>query len=203
MPVRQPPPVRAWGLTARAPEIAWAVKRQPVNPYANPTDKLYGMKVAVEVIPSEEARRRLPDMLRRLRAGGEGVPPFVIGRHRRPEAVLLAVREYEALVERAGTAKREEDPAELLRAKREEILATARRNGARNVRVFGSVARGEADSDSDVDLLVDMEPGWSLLDLGGLCYQLEELLGRPVDVVPAENLKPRIRDRVLREAVRI
>ncbi len=90
---------------------------------------------------------------------------------------------------------------ELLKEKREEILKIAAKHGARNVRVFGSVARGKADPESDIDLLVDMEPGRSLLDLGGLLMDLRELLGREVDVVTERGLKPRIRARVLREAV--
>ena len=90
---------------------------------------------------------------------------------------------------------------ELLKAKREDILHTAAEYGAYNVRVFGSVARGEADSESDIDLLVDMEPGRSLFDLGGLLTDLEELLGCNVDVVTERGLRDRIRDRVLKEAV--
>jgi predicted nucleotidyltransferase len=90
---------------------------------------------------------------------------------------------------------------ELLKAKREEILKVCAEYGARNVRVFGSVARGEADEQSDIDFLVDLEPGRTLLDLGGLQYDLEQLLGYRVDVVPERGLKPRIRERVLREAV--
>ena len=89
---------------------------------------------------------------------------------------------------------------ELLRTKREEILRTALQHGARNLRLFGSVARGEADEASDVDLLVDLEQGRSLLDLGGLLADLEALLGRRVDVVTEKGLKERIRERVLREA---
>jgi uncharacterized protein len=89
---------------------------------------------------------------------------------------------------------------ELVRNKREEVLRIARRHGARNVRVFGSVARGEAMPDSDVDFLVDMEPGRSLLDLGGLLMDLQELLGRRVDVVTERGLRERVRERVLREA---
>ena len=88
-----------------------------------------------------------------------------------------------------------------LREKRDEILRLCASYGARNLRVFGSVARGEADVRSDVDFLVEMEPGRSLFDLGGLQYELERLLGRPVDVVTERGLKPRIRDRVLQEAV--
>jgi predicted nucleotidyltransferase len=90
---------------------------------------------------------------------------------------------------------------ELLKAKREEILEVCARYGARQVRIFGSVARGEADEQSDIDFLVELEPGRTLLDLGGLQYDLEQLLGRRVDVVMERGLKPRIRERVLREAV--
>lgn len=89
---------------------------------------------------------------------------------------------------------------ELLRDRREEILRTAARHGARNVRVFGSVARSEAADDSDVDFLVDLEPGRSLLGLGGLLLDLRDLLGCPVDVVTEKGLRERIRDRVLEEA---
>lgn len=91
--------------------------------------------------------------------------------------------------------------SELLKDKREAILQIAAKHGARNVRVFGSVARGEADEQSDIDFLVDMEPGRSLLDLGGLLMDLHDLLGRNVDVVTERGLKPRIRERVLHEAV--
>jgi len=68
------------------------------------------------------------------------------------------------------------------------------------VRVFGSVARGEADEASDVDFLVDMEPGRSLFDLGGLLMTLGEVLGCRIDIATERGLRPRIRDRVLREA---
>jgi predicted nucleotidyltransferase len=90
---------------------------------------------------------------------------------------------------------------ELIRARREDILRTASRYGAHNVRVFGSVARGDADEKSDLDLLVDMEPGRSLLDLGGLLVDLEELLGCSVDVVTEKGLRDRMRGRILYEAI--
>ena len=90
---------------------------------------------------------------------------------------------------------------ELLKAKREEILRVCARYGAYNVRVFGSVARSEANEQSDIDFLVELEPGRTLFDLGGLQYDLEQLLGCPVDVVTERGLKPRMRERVLREAV--
>jgi uncharacterized protein len=89
---------------------------------------------------------------------------------------------------------------ELLKNQREDILRIAAQHGAHNVRVFGSVARGEARPDSDVDLLVELESGRSLLDLGGLLMDLQTLLGRDVDVVTDKGLRDRIRARVLQEA---
>lgn len=88
-----------------------------------------------------------------------------------------------------------------IRGERQRLLAVAARHGARNVRVFGSVARGEADAASDLDLLVDLEPGRSLVDLGALLVELEALLGTRVDVVTEAGLRPAIRERVLRDAV--
>jgi hypothetical protein len=85
--------------------------------------------------------------------------------------------------------------------RREEILRLAAFRGARNVRVFGSVARGDSSERSDIDFLVDLEPGRSLLDLGGLNLDLERLLGSRVDVVSSRGLRDRVRERVLREAV--
>src|SRR6266540_758983 len=82
------------------------------------------------------------------------------------------------------------DPADEIARRREQILELARQHGAHNVRVFGSVARGEADAASDIDFLVDLEPGRSLLDLGGL-----------VDVVTTRGLRTRMRQRVLNEAI--
>lgn len=91
----------------------------------------------------------------------------------------------------------------LLQEKREDILRICAKYGARNVRIFGSVARGEADAASDVDFLVELEPGRTLFDLGGLQYELERLMGCHVDVVTPRGLKNRIRERILREAVPI
>jgi uncharacterized protein with HEPN domain/predicted nucleotidyltransferase len=89
----------------------------------------------------------------------------------------------------------------LLQSKREDILRTAVRHGAFNVRVFGSVARGEADADSDIDLLVDVEPGRTLFDLSELLLDLQELLGHNVDIVTEKGLHSRMRQRVLKEAI--
>lgn len=89
----------------------------------------------------------------------------------------------------------------LLRAERESIFRVATKHGARNLYVFGSVARNAADSKSDVDFLVELEPGRSLFDLGGLLIDLQDLLGYQVDVVTVNGLRDRIRERVLKEAV--
>ena len=91
--------------------------------------------------------------------------------------------------------------ASLLQEKREAILSLAARHGARNVRIFGSAACGDAGPESDFDFLVDLDADRSLLDLGGLLMDLRELLGRDVDVVTEPSLHWYIRDQILREAV--
>ncbi len=88
----------------------------------------------------------------------------------------------------------------LLQEKRTEILRLAAQHGASDVRVFGSVARREADAESDVDFLVTLQPERSLLDLGALLMDLQDLLRREVDVVTEAGLRARIRQRVLQEA---
>src|SRR5688500_689313 len=84
-----------------------------------------------------------------------------------------------------------------LRARREDILRCAERFGASNIRVFGSVARGDQGPESDVDIIVEFEPRRTLLDHGGLLMSLRELLGCDVDVVDADAMRPRFRERVL------
>jgi predicted nucleotidyltransferase len=88
-----------------------------------------------------------------------------------------------------------------LRARREEILEIAERYGVYDIRVFGSLLHGDATPESDVDLLIKMEKGRSLFDLGGFVYDMTELLGRRVDVAEDTTLHWYIRDRVLAEAV--
>ncbi len=88
----------------------------------------------------------------------------------------------------------------LLKVRRKEILEIAARNGAVNVRIFGSVARGDDRPESDIDFLVNLESGRSLLDLARLLRELNTLLKRPVDVVTEAGLRPRIKPQVLKEA---
>ncbi|NRF70928.1 nucleotidyltransferase family protein [Aquincola sp. S2] len=89
----------------------------------------------------------------------------------------------------------------LIETNREALRALARRRGMVDVKVFGSMARGDARDDSDVDLLVTLMPGTSGLALGGLLLDAQELLGRRVDIVTEQGLYPALRDRVLSEAV--
>ncbi len=90
---------------------------------------------------------------------------------------------------------------DIIESRREDILRIAAKYGAVDVRVFGSVARGEAAPESDVDFLIQFEPGRSLLDHVALLQDLEDILSLKVDVVNEKALHHRIRDRVLREAV--
>ena len=92
---------------------------------------------------------------------------------------------------------------ELLQSKREKILQIAARHGARKVRVFGSVARGEARRGSDIDFLVEMDEGRSLLDHAALILDLERVLKRPVDVASERGLRPPVRKEVLKDAIAV
>ena len=88
-----------------------------------------------------------------------------------------------------------------LAEKRAEILKVAATHGAKNLRVFGSFARGDERPESDIDLLVEMEPGRSLLDIIAIKYALEDMTNRKVDVVTEKALSPYLRDKILRDAV--
>jgi predicted nucleotidyltransferase len=90
---------------------------------------------------------------------------------------------------------------ELRRSKKDQILRIAAIYGASNVRVFGSLARGENSPSSDVDILVDLDPNRSLMDLGGLLMDLQEILPLPVDVATEDMLRPKVRARALLDAV--
>ncbi len=90
---------------------------------------------------------------------------------------------------------------EFIGSKRSQILVIAKEYGVSNVRVFGSVADGTADENSDIDFLVDLEEGRTLFDLGGLLMDLQDLLQRKIDVVTTTGLRERIKDDVLRQAI--
>jgi putative addiction module CopG family antidote len=102
---------------------------------------------------------------------------------------------------RDGAGARRVVTLDELARRRDEILMIARRHGAVNVRVFGSVVRDEAGAGSDVDFLVDMEEGHSLLERAGLLVDLQDALGCEVDVATESSLRGRVRERVLEEAV--
>lgn len=89
---------------------------------------------------------------------------------------------------------------EIIQDRKDQILSLAAKYGASNVRIFGSVANGTADENSDIDFLVDLEKGRSLFDLGGLLMDLQELFNRKVDVVTENGLHWYIKDRILNEA---
>jgi uncharacterized protein len=93
------------------------------------------------------------------------------------------------------------DIYQLIHSKKAEITCLAGKYGAFHIRIFGSVARHTADEKSDIDFLVELEPGRTLFDLGGFAYDLEKLLGRPVDVCTVPLLREQIRTRVVSEAV--
>ena len=93
--------------------------------------------------------------------------------------------------------------SEIIATRRDAILAAALRHGVTSIKVFGSVARGDARDDSDVDFLVEVGPQHSAFFHGGLVADLEDVLGRRVDVVEPDGLHHLLKDRILREAVRV
>ena len=90
---------------------------------------------------------------------------------------------------------------ELRGSKRDRILRLADSYGARNLRVFGSVARGDSSPASDIDFLVDLDPERTLMDPGGLLMEMQSILGAPVDVATEEMLRPKVLLQALRDAV--
>ena len=87
-----------------------------------------------------------------------------------------------------------------IQQKKNEILAVAQQHGIMNIRIFGSEARGEDNLQSDIDLLVDLEKGRTLFDLGGALMQLQDLLGRKVDIVTERGLHWYLREKIMKEA---
>ena len=107
----------------------------------------------------------------------------------------------EAVTYTAGQKMATKSLSRKIQMHRDQILEIAARNGAHNVRIFGSVARGDAGPASDIDFLVEMEAGRSLFDLAGLLMDLQEALNCEIDIVTEKGLNPRIRQRVMDEAI--
>jgi len=150
---------------------------------------------------AREGHRRAPSPGRperpaTLSRGGQRPAADLTGRSRQGFVGYTKRGEIELFV---GRQERMEIQ-ELLRQKREEILQVCAKHGARNVRVFGSVARNEADAESDLDLLVELEADRTLLDQTALIMELESLLGCPVDVVTEDGVCSLLRRRILKEA---
>jgi predicted nucleotidyltransferase len=144
---------------------------------------------------SDLARRTREVVERLVREPGTR---YVVMKNNRPVAVIAGVAPGAPVVGGKPAGVREE----VLR-RRALVAALARAHGARSVRLFGSAARGEERPDSDIDFLVELEAGRSLLDLIGLENDLAELFGRKVDVVPAASAKTRVRAAARRDAIRI
>lgn len=166
---------------------------------------------AGHVLREARTRARLSqtDLARRARVAQSVISAYESGR-REPGlqtlARLVEATGHELTLDLRATPERQlglpDTPlGRRLRRHRKAIIDTASRRGARNVRVFGSVARGEDHPDSDIDLLVDLERTVTLAKLAGLKRELTDLLGVDVDVVPADTLKPRVRTEALAEAV--
>jgi excisionase family DNA binding protein len=160
------------------------------------------LRVSPRTVYSWIESGRLPSVRlseRVTRVPEEAVDAFVRGAFVAAEAP--AAYAPSAIGERAAT----ESPSERIRAQlalhREEIVRIAADNRAEKVRVFGSVARGDARADSDVDLLVDARADASLFDLGRIGTAVGDVLHRRVDVVASSDLKPLVRDTVLAEAI--
>lgn len=149
----------------------------------------------MEVTTVAEARAGLSRALAEFRRDG-GATPLLIGSHRRAEAVLIPLEQYQRLTSRA-------DPVGLdrLRELGSIIDRLARVSHLRDVRVFGSVARGEQDADSDVDLLVTADPEATMFDVAQFEMDLETILGVPVTAVTSASLDERRDARILAEAV--
>lgn len=149
-----------------------------------------------KTIPVSDLARRTREVVERLVR--EPGARYVVMKNNRPVAVIAGVEPGAPAPDRGRTGLREQ----VLRRKT-LVGALARAHGARSVELFGSAARGEEGVDSDLDFLVELEPGRSLLDVIGLENDLAELFGRKVDVVARPAAKPRVLKGSARDRVRI
>jgi predicted nucleotidyltransferase len=146
-----------------------------------------------------DARAGLSDALRRFRESASSAP-IILGSHRKAEAALVPYALYRRLL--ADSSSRTSAPVlDQLRARRQLIQRIAGLNRIRSVAVFGSVARGDESASSDIDLLVDPLDDASLFDLAQFAIDLEQLMGRPVDVVSRRSVDARRDSAILADAV--
>ena len=157
--------------------------------------KIAGTTLSTQVIEVVVAKKRSDGLNQR------GIVQWFKNEH----DIMISQPEVSRLVRayRASRFRPSSPLGRVLARHRDEVLALARAHKARNVRVFGSVVRGEDAVGSDIDLLVDLEPGADLLDLASLDIELEDLLGHPVDIVPARLLKPHVAQSALADAVEL
>ncbi|GAA1814547.1 nucleotidyltransferase domain-containing protein [Agromyces neolithicus] len=144
-----------------------------------------------------DARARLSEILRAFRADPDHAKPVVLGSHRRPEAVLMPIAQFERSEHADAPAGQVFD--DLVR-RRKLVLRLARANHISEVKVFGSVARREESSASDIDLLVEPAEDATLFDLAQFEIDLEALFDRPVDVISRRALDPARDAGILAEA---
>lgn len=153
-----------------------------------------------DVTPVAVARAELSSVLRRFRDGDR--EPVILGSHRKAEAVIVPFDDYRPEPSPvSGPAPSSAPTLADLRARRRLILRLADLSRFDRVRVIGSVARGDATVESDVDLLVEPRPDASLLDLAQFADDLEQLLGRPVDILSERSLDPSRDAAILADAV--
>lgn len=164
------------------------------------TDRELLARLAEAAADADRLRAHATDALRTAigEAADRGLTQTQIAR-----AVGRSQPEVSRLIKahRARSFRPSSSAGRLLSRHRDEIIARAKVHRVSNIRVFGSVARGDDDDRSDIDLLVDLEPHADLFDLAALDVELEELLGRPVDIVPVRMLKPHVAPSALAEAV--
>ena len=170
----------------RADEAAGSLlRRARVGAGISQAELVLRAAVAQSVISAYEAGRRQPSLPTLARLIDAAVCDLVVDIQRQPPQ----------LNRRSGPVGRQ------VRRKRRDLVAAAAAHDVTNLRVFGSVARGEDRADSDVDLLADLPPGMGLFGLGRVQAELEAILGAKVDLVPASDLKPTVRARVEPELV--
>ncbi|WP_166979452.1 nucleotidyltransferase domain-containing protein [Paramicrobacterium fandaimingii] len=153
-----------------------------------------------EVVTLSESRATLTQIVRSFREHPDSSTPVIIGAHRRPTAVIVPIEQYRNMSD--GVRIEPGDVRSLLHERRDLIMRLAAMHNLDDVKVFGSVARGEADERSDVDLLVETGDGTSYFDIAGFASDVEAIVRRPVDILSVGSLDIASEGdrRILREA---